>query len=174
MLNKILLAGVVIGVVKVSSPLDIFYPHRIALFSGGLSTRLTPTSSPGLFTPAETAKGGEWSELAGEVKGELLLSGVVETAGRELSGSESRNLWVIWCCFMLPCNTTSTQRLRDYLMRTLYLCSESFSTNLALEGSFFRVASHVDLQSGVACKHFETELAGGLTPGCKHIFHEWI
>ena len=44
---------------------------------------------PGLFTPADTENGGEWSELAGEVKGELLLSGVVETCGRSPGTCES-------------------------------------------------------------------------------------
>jgi hypothetical protein len=32
----------------------------------------------------------------------------------------------------------------------------------------------VDLQGGVAGEHLEAELAGGLTTGCKQIFHEWI
>ena len=85
--------------VKKHSPLD-FYPHKIALFSGGLSTRLTPTpaSSTGLLTPPDTEKGGERSELCGEVKGELLavlsflLSGVEGRRGRAGSHSDSLNL----------------------------------------------------------------------------------
>ena len=59
-------------------------------------------------------------------------------------------------------------------MPDIYLGGEPFPTHLALEGSLLGVAPHVDLQGGVACKHFEAELAGGLTTGCKHIFHEWI
>jgi len=54
------------------------------------------------------------------------------------------------------------------------LCSEPFATNFALERPFLGVASHVNLESRVACEHFETDLAGGLAPCCKHIFHEWM
>jgi len=62
---------------------SLIYPQRIALFSGGRSTRLTatPASSTGLFTPAVLKGGESGSELGGEVKGELvsgvLLEGVV-------------------------------------------------------------------------------------------------
>ena len=48
------------------------YPHKIALFSGGLSTRDTPTSSWVLFTPAGAKVVGETggSEQGGELRGE--------------------------------------------------------------------------------------------------------
>lgn len=56
---------------------SLIYPQRIALFSGGLSTKIPPTpdSSTGLFTPAVLKGGESGSELWGEVRGEL-VSGV--------------------------------------------------------------------------------------------------
>lgn len=62
----------------------IIYPHRIARFSGGLSTRLAPSpaSSTGLFTPAVLKGGERGSELWGEVRGELVSGVWVEGVAR--------------------------------------------------------------------------------------------
>ena len=63
------------------------YPHRIARFSGGRSTRDTPTSSWLLFTPTGVKEGDRGSELGreggevnGDISGDLLFGwGVVGT-----------------------------------------------------------------------------------------------
>jgi len=96
---------------------SLIYPHRMALFSGGLSTKITPTSSSstGLFTPAVLKGGESGSELWGEVRGELVSgvlwegvagwcipSGEWDSGVVKVSPHESLNLCVIWCCFILP------------------------------------------------------------------------
>jgi len=105
---------------------SVSQPQRMALFSGWSPL----VSSPGLFSPRYG--GLNVSELGGDVNGdeedaspaftspgEAIVIGtnegdvitmvgevVMETTDvdDELPSSEppSRNLWVIWCCFMLP------------------------------------------------------------------------
>ena len=77
----------------------------MARFSGGLSTRAA--TSWDRFTPPPTA-GDSGGECSGEDSADLdsalllLLCGDDWPAAAAESAA-SRNLCVIWCCFMLPC-----------------------------------------------------------------------
>ena len=140
----------------------------MALFSGWSPL----VSSPGLFSPRYG--GLNVSELGGDVNGdeedaspaftspgEAIVIGtnegdvitmvgevVMETTDvdDELPSSEppSRNLWVIWCCFMFPCNRAvrSGTWITDIPANT-HFCSETFPAVLALERPFLGVAPHV-------------------------------
>ena len=47
------------------------------------------------------------------------------------------------------------------------LCCEAFAANVALEGPLFGVASHVNLEGGVAGKDLVAEGAGGPAPASR-------
>jgi hypothetical protein len=100
----------------------------MALFSGGLST--IAATSWDRFTPAPPAPNG--GDSGGECNGEASADLEVIPLGCECwplaseAGSceeaESRNLCVIWCCFMLPCKQRIQWRNRfNNLSKTFYV-----------------------------------------------------
>lgn len=87
------------------------YPHKMALFSGGLPVMETGCagSSGDWLTPARAEESGT-AAVAGETRSAALSVSILVTDGVSWGGGEllspgimaSLNLWVIACCFMLP------------------------------------------------------------------------